>query len=145
MAATKFKKILAPLDGSKNSLRGLDMAIILARQSQAVITGICIIPGPPHPAFGSARAVRYPEKEMLVEAEKTLEFAERRCAENGILFQKKIRFGDPGHAIVKSAKEGKFDIIVIGIRGRGVVKEMFFGSVSNYVVHKSDVPVLVVK
>jgi nucleotide-binding universal stress UspA family protein len=145
MAATKFKKILAPLDGSKNSLRGLDAAIMLARQSQAVITGICVIPGPPHPAFRSARIIQYPEKEMLIEAEKTLELAERRCAENGILFQKKIRFGDPGHAIVKSAKEGKFDVIVIGARGRGVIKETFFGSVSNYVVHKSDVPVLVVK
>ena len=36
----KIKKILVPLDGSKNSLRGLDLAITLASPFSAVITGL---------------------------------------------------------------------------------------------------------
>jgi nucleotide-binding universal stress UspA family protein len=36
----KIKKILVPLDGSKNSMRGLDEGIYLARQCQATITGL---------------------------------------------------------------------------------------------------------
>ena len=45
--AIKTKKILVPLDGSKNSLRGLDMAIHLARQSQGTITALSVktVPG----------------------------------------------------------------------------------------------------
>ena len=39
----------------------------------------------------------------------------------------------------------KIDQIVIGSRGRGSIKEMFLGSVSNYVIHSSKIPVLVVK
>jgi nucleotide-binding universal stress UspA family protein len=34
---------------------------------------------------------------------------------------------------------------VIGSRGMGAVKEIFLGSVSNYVLHKSKKPVLIVK
>ena len=145
MIRTQFKNILVPLDGSKNSIRGLNMAIGLARQCQAKIMGICVIQRPPHPAFRSARSIQYPEKPLLQDAQSTLEFAKRHCAQNGILFERKIAFGDPGHIIVKFAKDKKFDIIVIGARGRGALKEIFFGSVSNYVLHKSSIPVLIVK
>ena len=45
--AIKTKKILVPLDGSKNALRGLDMAIHLARQSHGTITALSVksVPG----------------------------------------------------------------------------------------------------
>jgi len=38
----KTKKILVPLDGSKNSIRGLDMAIHIARQSHGTITALTV-------------------------------------------------------------------------------------------------------
>jgi nucleotide-binding universal stress UspA family protein len=41
--------------------------------------------------------------------------------------------------------KNKFDIIIIGSRGLGSVKEVFLGSVSHAVVHKSKIPVLIVK
>lgn len=142
MLKTKYQKILVALDGSKNSIRGLNEAIYLARQCQAIITGIYVIPRPPHPAF---RSPRYPEKPRLQGAQSIMEFAKRHCAQNGIMFEQKIVFGDVGHAIVKFARDKKFDIIVIGARGIGAIKEVFFGSVSNYVLHKTSLPVLVVK
>ena len=40
MIRNRIKKILVPLDGSKNSIRGLDNAISIARACQATITGI---------------------------------------------------------------------------------------------------------
>jgi nucleotide-binding universal stress UspA family protein len=142
MINTKFQKILVALDGSKNSIRGLNHAIYLARQCQATITGIYVIPRPPHPAF---RSMPYPEKPYLKDAESTVEFAKKYSAQNGVLFEKKIAFGDPGYTIVKFAKDKKFDVIVMGARGRGTLKEIFLGSVSNYVMHKANVPVLIVK
>ncbi len=43
----KTKKILVPLDDSKNSVRGLDMAIHIARQSHGTITALTVkaVPG----------------------------------------------------------------------------------------------------
>ncbi|MFM7797093.1 MAG: universal stress protein, partial [Candidatus Nitrosotenuis sp.] len=52
---------------------------------------------------------------------------------------------DPGFSIVNFAKDKNFDIIIIGARGVGALKEIFLGSVSNYVLHKTSLPVLVVK
>jgi len=51
------------------------------------------------------------------------------------------------YIIVKFAhtKKNKFDLIVIGSRGMGSAKEIFLGSTSNYVLHKSKIPVLIVK
>ncbi|HJT10056.1 MAG TPA: universal stress protein [Candidatus Nitrosotalea sp.] len=37
------------------------------------------------------------------------------------------------------------DLVVIGSRGFGPVKEAFLGSVSTAVLHKSKIPVLIVK
>lgn len=142
MAGNGIKKILVPLDGSKNAVRGLDSAINLARQAQASITGIYVLPRAPIKTY---RVIQYPEKELLKDAEKNMEFARKHAAQRGIMFEGKITFGDPGHTITEFAKSKKFDLIVIGARGRGALKEMFLGSVSHYVVHKSKIPVLIVK
>ena len=40
MLKNRFKRILVALDGSANSIRGMNEAISLARQSEGTITGI---------------------------------------------------------------------------------------------------------
>ena len=70
--------------------------------------------------------------------------AKTQAAKNGILFYDRVIYGD-ADSIVKYAKRDKFDMIVIGSRGRGAAKEIFLGSTSNQVLHKSSIPVLVVK
>jgi len=39
-----WKKILVPLDGSRNSFRGLDKAISFAQAFHATITGVFVLP-----------------------------------------------------------------------------------------------------
>jgi len=74
-----------------------------------------------------------------------MEKAKLCAAQNGIVFKSKIMSGNIGFNIVKLAHnpKEKFDLIVIGSCGRSSVEEMFFGSVSNYVIHASKSPVLV--
>lgn len=134
-------RILVPLDGSKNSFRSLDMAIYLARQIHGTIVGIYVISYMPKSLY----ELEYPEKPLLITADKILEKAKKKCAQNGVLFEKKIRFGDPGTHIVNFANKLDFKLIVIGSRGMSGIKEMFLGSVSNHVLHKSKIPVLIVK
>ena len=143
MIKKKISKILVPIDGSKNSIRGLETAITLARSCGATITGIYSIHAPPHSEF---RGVGSVEKSLNVQVKKFMEEAKVLAAKNGIVFNEKIARGEIGYNIIKLAHgKGNFDIIVMGSRGRSSTKEMFFGSVSNYVVHTSKIPVVIVK
>ena len=144
MIKKKVTKILVPLDGSKNSQRGLEMAISVARQFGATITGVYSIYAPPHSEFRGVGSVR---ESTNLDVKKFLNEAKVLAAQNGIVFKEKLMRGDIGYNIIKLAhnKKEKFSIIVMGSRGRGSMKEMFFGSVSNYVIHASKIPVLVVK
>ena len=144
MISTKIKKILVPLDGSKNSLRALDMAIHLARKCEAVIVGICVIYAPSRTEFGKGMAV---EKGSYEKVKKFMNIAKTRAAQKGIVFNEKILYGDIAYNIINFAhkKKNGIDIIVTGSRGMGTVKEILFGSVSHNIIHASNLPVLVIK
>ncbi len=144
MVSTKIKKILVPLDGSKNSIRGLDKAISLARACHATISALYIKTAPPLVAL---HYTGFMSLNQVPEAKKFLMSAKTRAAKKGILLTHKIIGGEPGFDIFKFAhyKKNKVDLVVIGARGRGLAKELFLGSVSNYVLRKSKLPVLIVK
>ncbi|MFQ6064459.1 MAG: universal stress protein [Candidatus Bathyarchaeia archaeon] len=57
----------------------------------------------------------------------------------------KLVEGRPSERIVEVAKEGKFDVIVMGSRGLGGIKGFFLGSVSDRVADEAACPVLIVK
>ncbi|MDH3657660.1 MAG: universal stress protein [Nitrosopumilus sp.] len=140
----KTKKILVPLDGSKNSIRGLDMAIHIARQSHGTITALAVksVPG-----IYAIHPLGFLDFSSMAEVKKFLNEAKVRAAKNGIQLTTKALAGDPGYDIAKYAnnKKNGIDLVVVGARGRSSAKEIFLGSVSNYVLHKSKKPVLVVK
>jgi len=140
--AIKIKKILVPLDGSSNSFRGLDVAIHMARESHATITGLYVA------AITKPRTndkTTPLEKILLGHAQKIMKKSKLKAAQKGILFFDRVSYGDDGKRIVEVAEKQNFDLIVIGSRGMGSAKEFFLGSTSNYVLHKSKKPVLIVK
>ena len=53
--------------------------------------------------------------------------------------------GNPGREICKLANTWSADIILVGSRGLKGLKEMFLGSVSNYVTHHAPCSVLIVR
>jgi nucleotide-binding universal stress UspA family protein len=138
----QIKKILVPLDGSKNSMRGLDEAIYLARQCGATITGIHCLTLSPHSEFSGRPSA---EKSLIKEVRKFMDDAKLKAAQNGVVFTSKIVNGDIGYNIIKTAQNEKVDLIIIGSRGHGSLQRLFLGSVSNYVVHSAKVPLLIVK
>ena len=140
----KIKKFLVPLDGSKNSIRGLDMAIHIARQSHGTITALAVksVPG-----IYAIHPLGFLDFNSMADVKKILNEAKTCAAKKGILLTGKALAGDPGYDIARFANnvKNKIDLVVIGARGRGSAKEIFLGSVSNYVLHKSKKPVLIVK
>ncbi|KAK3098365.1 hypothetical protein FSP39_018801 [Pinctada imbricata] len=51
--------------------------------------------------------------------------------------------GKPGEGIIEVAKKENAALIVTGSRGLGTIRRTVLGSVSNYVLHHSHIPVLV--
>ncbi|MFZ0184655.1 MAG: universal stress protein [Nitrosotalea sp.] len=143
MPSKRIKKILVPLDGSKCSMEGLHEAILLAKQCGAKITGLCVIPlTPPLAMLG----LQTPFKSYMTdEAVKFMVEATKIASRNGVNFQGKLIYGEYSTEITKFASDRKFDLVVIGSRGRSELKQLFLGSTSNAVVHRSQVPVLVIK
>jgi len=53
--------------------------------------------------------------------------------------------GTPGEYILKVACEENVSLILMGPRGLGKIRKAFLGSVSDYVLNKAPVPVLIHK
>jgi len=138
----EIKNILVPIDGSKNSFKALTKAIYLAKKCDASITALYVL----RVAYDNPDLVYVPQTQNeLKKVEKFLNTAKNQVTKNAVSFKKKILFGHEAKRIIDFAQKQRFDLIVMGARGRGVMKQMFLGSVSNTVVHNSKVPVLIIK
>lgn len=137
-----ISKLLVPLDGSKNSMRGLSMAITLAKQCNASITSVHSVHIQSHSSFRSASEDDVRTDEYI---DGIMEEAKQKVSKHDIEFDYKVMNGDIGYNIIKYAKENEFDMIIMGSRGRNTIKNMLFGSVTSSVLKASKIPVLVVK
>jgi len=138
-----MKKILVPLDGSKNSLRGLENAIYLARQCGAILTGIFVVP---IQTRENIQKIGIFKKIVPEEVSKIMDSAKTKAAENGIVFKHSIVGGDIKEGIIEFAENEKngVDLIVMGSRGAGDAAS-YFGSIAKAIMQKASTPVLIVK
>jgi nucleotide-binding universal stress UspA family protein len=136
-----IKKILVPVDGSKASFKSLDRALILAGFTNAEVTVLHVIP---HVERGGPRTTRI-DKEIVLHGKEILRKAANRSKKKGRKFKTKLVRGTPSLETVKAAKNGKFDHIVMSTTGAGSAEGEMLGSVSNFVVHKSKIPVYLIK
>lgn len=158
-ATTLFQKILVPLDGSEHSQRALEMAIQIAKNLSSELTLLhvysvaatpVVIPEPTTlnptgvPIATSAEiskmadAVRDAGKKILADAEEIVR-------KDNVRVETSLREGNSAHEIVKTAKEGQFNLIVIGAKGIHRIRDLLMGSVTEGVVKNAPCPVLVVK
>lgn len=55
-----------------------------------------------------------------------------------------LKYGVPVAEILKTSMEDDYTLIVMGSQGRGYIKEIFLGSVSDNVVRRATIPVLLI-
>jgi len=153
-----FEKILVPLDGSEHSLKALDVAIQIAKKFEGKITlvhiysVVAISSMMPEPSMATAGVpvMATPDFSRLVEAarkvgSRILEDGEQRVKAAKVEVNKLLEEGHTVQEIIRVAKEGNFELIVMGARGISHIREMLLGSVSDGVMHHVACPVLVVK
>ena len=134
-----IRKILIPLDDSPCSRRALDTGLFLAKNKKITITGMHVIRIP----MVFTNKIK---RKAKLNATKIISIASIMSKKHSIQFKGKIISGGyPGKRILEYANNNKFDLIVMGSRGPEPISEMFLGSVANYVISKSKIPVLIVK
>ena len=165
-----YEKILVPIDGSDASDKALNYALDLAEKNDSAIELLNVvepatIPLFPYPTasmyLGRARRsvsmtampVAIPdwagayEKELKTNNERMLSEALKKAekAKPDLKLSKKLVEGHPAEKIVETAKDGDFDLIVMGSHGLGGIREFFLGSTSSKVADNADRSVLIVK
>lgn len=145
-----YKNIIVPTDGSVNSKRALEHAIVLASSLGASITLVyvanivSVISNFDQIPNASGYATEQVALDMEEEGKGVLDDFAKEVPE-GIDVKTVFEVGSPGPAVLSVAKKYKADLIVMGSRGLGPLKGLFMGSVSSYVVTHSGCPVLIVK
>ena len=139
-----FRDILVAVDGSPASRVALRQAIDLATTQRGRRLTIIVVRVPP-PAVVAAAGVSLEQmtQDLDRHADAMLREAVAEVPDD-IGVTTVMPEGAPGPAIVRQAREGRHDLIVMGTRGRGAVASALLGSASTYVMRHSDVPVLVV-
>ncbi len=124
-------------------MRGLNVAISLAKQSGGAITGLYVISS----GFsGNPSMLKKYRKEMIKNSETIMFQAQASAIKNGVKFDGKVIIS-PGivKTIVGFTKSKKFDMVVIGSRGKSSPDAKYLGSVANGVLYDLNTPVLIVK
>ncbi len=141
-------KILLATDGSEYSLQSLQKIIPMAKAMQTKLTVLSV--AEEIPFLRGTEGMSQEEFNVLVnsinrEAEMGLERARKLFESAGLKVETMLRAGKSAEVICEEAENGSFDLIVLGDTGRGGLKELFLGSVSNKVVHQARTDVMIVK
>ncbi len=151
-----FKHILVPTDGSKLSLKAIDMAVKYASVSGAYVTALTVTPPYPPGIMGEGyflESFSAPDwsKVTSQQTKRIGEIVKKRVAQLSKKSVKKlvdVKFigtsdDNPYLAIIDAAKNRKCDLIMMASHGRGGVATLLMGSETNKVLAHSKIPVLV--
>lgn len=140
-----LRRILLATDGSPWSLKAARTAGALARMvpdAEVTVLYVTHVPKALHlenlldvPLDPMIRNTARPVLEATLDA---LDIPQ-------VQVRSEVQIGEPAEEIVEMARSLKFDVIVLGSRGLGPVKELLLGSVSHRVLNTAPCPVLLVR
>lgn len=144
-----FKRILVPVDGSKNADKAIEAAVDLQKKYEAELVLLTVFRH--HSLLEHSMSMVRPEDPGSMDdalrgyAAEVSERAKAYATELGSPDVRAfVKRGPPARTIVAFGVEHAADLIVIGSRGHGDLENYLLGSVSHKVTSLADVPVLVV-
>lgn len=142
-----MKYVLA-VDGSDQSLDATRVFEALSPAEKLVVLNVVSVPGIPYPALGAGVA-----KDLAVTVERAMKEEGSRIIEQAVSLlpihvgktEKYLESGSPAEVVLRMAQEHEADLIVLGARGLGTIREQVFGSVSHRVMTQAKCATLIVK
>jgi nucleotide-binding universal stress UspA family protein len=137
-ASPVLRSILVGADGSDDAARAMGFAGRLATDVGADLVVVN--------ATGSRDGQRPPSDEGTVDLETRRAWVEEWCAplrDADVPYRIEVVRGDPRSALLDVTRETSADLVVVGSRGRGPIRQLVLGSVAASLVERCEVPVTV--
>lgn len=139
-------KILVAVDGSPISTKAVKFAISLARQLSEPPKLTLFYADPP---LLNAAAIKLGAAALKAYHDGNVQFATKtaRTALNRarVVFDEQTVVAIPAEAIVRFAQKGKYDMIIMGSRGRSGLTGLLLGSVTSKVIANCEIPVTIAR
>jgi nucleotide-binding universal stress UspA family protein len=140
-------KILLPVDGSKSSLNAAKYVGRLVKdlRSKSTVTLISV-----HDDIGLGHVKQFVANDVIDDylkevSEKELKAAQKALDTAGVKYSAVIKRGNVAEEILALATKGKFDLIVMGSKGRTGIIDALMGSVAQKISNTAKQPVLLIK
>ncbi len=140
-------KTLLAVDGSDNSYEAVHALKYFARAEQLTLLHALEVPRPAYPMMPPEVAGEHTttlEQSVREDGERLLDRVQSLLPMHAGPSTKQLRMGSPVEVIVSIAQEQKADLIVMGARGLGPVKERLLGSVSHRILTLAPCATLIV-
>jgi nucleotide-binding universal stress UspA family protein len=146
-----FQTILVALDGSDHANHALSVALDLADKYAAKLVLLTVYQ-PPYfpvvePSFELAKAREAFLQTQRTHSQRLLTEASQRVHQShpDLKVTTSLVEGRPADEIIETAQQESIDLIVMGSRGVGGIRQLVLGSVSDRVADGAPCPVLIVR
>jgi nucleotide-binding universal stress UspA family protein len=78
----------------------------------------------------------------LKSGEQLLRGLQQQLLESGLQAEVRLESGAPRQLVCRIANDEAFDLLILGRRGSGEIRDVLFGTVANYALHNVRCPVL---
>jgi nucleotide-binding universal stress UspA family protein len=143
-----FQNILVPIDFSKTSLRALELAVSVAKTSGARMTLLFVTTtqtGLMTESFTYSITPALVDLKLRIEdeARQNLERIRQTLVPSDLESIAQVREGFPPETILEQVRVGSHDLVVMGTHGHTGIERALMGSVTERVLRRAPVPVLV--
>lgn len=138
----RLAQLVVGVDGSPEAFYALDLAAAIGAPQQATLTLVHVHPQPPTLAFSPAAAAEYARAESEIDDRVTAD-AELRLRDYPGEWTVVTRRGNVTHELLAAADRADADLIVVGHRSHGPIRDAILGSVAAGTVHRSPRSVIV--
>lgn len=130
-----YKKILVATDCSPVDEPVLEHVARLALQNDAEVVLMHVV---------HAHTLDQ-DRVLREETESHLDAYRRRLDDQGVAVSIHILAGEPDDEILREIAENEYDLVAMGTHGHGFFADILFGSVSDTLKHRIDVPLLLLR
>lgn len=137
-----YDNVLVSTDGSAVANKGVETAVGIARQNDAVLHVIHVVDADSLPSSVSSIRMGDEFEEL---GQSIVDHARERAEGAGIDVDTTVVSGNTSEEILDYLDTHDVDLVVMGTHGRHGINRMLLGSVTERVVRESPVPVLTVR